>query len=151
MPYVKLLNIPFKAGTHPDERCCIKAHSLTRLTRKATWSRVENTEWESACVQEYMLGSVQRQATSCTVHFAQLIYLHFSNCEMAIVTQSWCCYYLCTLSSSASSRDRDPAGEGGLKLGSRGKLWELTLHRWQYGMEDYTSRWEGKLNPARTK
>jgi len=148
MPYVKPLNIPFKAGTHPDERCCIKAHSLTYLTRKAT---VENTERESASVQESMPGSVQCPAVSCTLRVAQLIYLHFSNHEMATAIQSRCCYALCAPPSSASSRDWGLAGEGGLKLGSRGKLGDLTLHRWRYGTGNYTSRWEIKLNPARAK
>lgn len=123
MPYVKPLNIPFKAGTHPDERCYIKAHSLTCLTRKAAWSRVENTEWKPACVQEEMAGSVQCQAMSWTICCAQLIYLNFCNHKMALIIQTWCCYYVCTLSRSASSRAWDPAGEDGIKHGSRGSLW----------------------------
>lgn len=127
MPYVKPLNVPFKAGTHSDERCCIKAHSLTCLTRKAMWSTVEDTEWGSACVQEYTPGIMQCSAMCCTIHFVQIIYLNLSNHEMAIGTQFRCCYYLCRLSSSASSRDWDPTEEGELKLRSQGGLWELTL------------------------
>lgn len=76
----------------------------------------------SVCVQEEMAGSVRCQAMSWTVHFTQFIYLNFFNHKMAVITHCWCCYYVCTLSRSASSRAWDPAGEDGIKQGSRGRL-----------------------------